>query len=28
VLTRKDAEALHAYIVDESWKAYVPQPAH
>jgi quinohemoprotein ethanol dehydrogenase len=28
VLTRKDAEALHAYIVEESWKAYEPKPAH
>ena len=28
VLSRADAEALHAYIVDESWKAYVPAPAH
>jgi quinohemoprotein ethanol dehydrogenase len=28
VLTRADAEALHAYIVDESWKAYAPPAAH
>jgi hypothetical protein len=27
VLTRADAEALHAYVVDESWKAYGPQEA-
>ena len=28
VLSRADAEALHAYIVEESWKAYAPAPAH
>ena len=28
VLSHADAEALHAYIVDESWKAYAPAPAH
>ncbi len=29
VLTRRDAEAIHAYIVDESWKAYsAEQSAH
>jgi quinohemoprotein ethanol dehydrogenase len=27
VLTRADAEAVHAYIVDESWKAYAPPRA-
>ena len=25
VLSRKDAEAIHAYLVDESWKAYEAQ---
>jgi quinohemoprotein ethanol dehydrogenase len=24
VLSRSDAEAIHAYIVDEAWKAYAP----
>jgi hypothetical protein len=24
VLSRSDAEAIHAYIVDEAWKAYRP----
>ena len=31
VLSRKDAEAIHAYLVDESWKAYEAEqkgPAH
>jgi len=28
VLTRKDAEAIHAFIVDESWKAYDAQTPH
>ena len=28
VLSRADAEAIHAYIVDEAWKAYAAQPAH
>lgn len=28
VLSHADAEALHAYIVDESWKAYQPAAAH
>ena len=28
VLSRADAEALHAYIVDESWKAYAPTTTH
>ena len=27
VLSRADAEAVHAYIVDESWKAHAPAPA-
>ncbi len=28
VLTRADAEALHAYIVSEAWNAYAPPQAH
>jgi quinohemoprotein ethanol dehydrogenase len=28
VLSRKDAEAIHAFIVDESWKAYNAQTPH
>jgi quinohemoprotein ethanol dehydrogenase len=28
VLSRQDAEAIHAYIVDEAWKAYDAQQAH
>ena len=28
VLSRKDAEAIHAYIVDEAWKAYGAEAAH
>ena len=28
VLTKRDAEAVHAYIVDESWKAYSAQTKH
>jgi len=27
VLTPKNAEAIHAYIVDESWKAYSAEQA-
>jgi quinohemoprotein ethanol dehydrogenase len=26
VLSRADAEAIHAYIVDEAWKAYRATP--
>jgi len=28
VLTRADAESVHAYILDEAWKAYAAQGAH
>ncbi|MBS0393892.1 MAG: PQQ-dependent dehydrogenase, methanol/ethanol family [Proteobacteria bacterium] len=28
VLSRKDAEAIHAYIVSEAWKAYEAQQSH
>jgi len=28
VLSRADAEAIHAYIVDEAWKAYAPPAKH
>ena len=27
VLSRSDAESIHAYIVDEAWKAYKAQAA-
>jgi mono/diheme cytochrome c family protein len=27
VLSRADAESIHAYIVDEAWKAYEEQTA-